>query len=42
VRPKLSLGAARPAPHHHLRRRESLVTTERVQKPEQHLEIVTP
>jgi hypothetical protein len=39
VRPKLSFGAARPAPNRHLRRRAPLVTREREQKPEQHLEI---
>jgi hypothetical protein len=39
VRPKLSFGAARPVPHGHLRRRASLATDEREQKPEQHLEI---
>jgi hypothetical protein len=33
------LALPRPAPHSHLRRRGSLVTDEREQKPEQHLEI---
>jgi hypothetical protein len=37
---ELSLGAARPDPNRHLRRRAPLVTREREQKPEQHLEIV--
>jgi hypothetical protein len=33
------LGAARPSPHTHLRRRVVIALDEREQKPEQHLEI---